>query len=67
LADILSEEVGRAIMNLVNDEKEQSKRLKQIGLWSIAQVSQKILNVVEHARGDRGWSTYSGLDNVSFW
>ncbi|KAI8899545.1 mitochondrial distribution and morphology protein family 31/32 [Globomyces pollinis-pini] len=66
LTDILSEEVGRALMTLVHDEYEQTKRLKQIGLWSVAEVSQKILNIMEHARGDRGWSEYSGENHLSF-
>ena len=37
LADILSEELGRALTEHINDEKEQSKYLKQIGLWSVAE------------------------------
>ncbi|KAJ3313900.1 Mitochondrial distribution and morphology protein 31, mitochondrial precursor [Boothiomyces sp. JEL0838] len=59
LVDVLSEEMGRAVADLVNDEQEQAKRLKEFGLWSVAEVSQKILNVVEHARGDRGKSEYA--------
>jgi hypothetical protein len=61
----LSEEVGRAIMDIMNDDKETTKRLKEIGLWTLAELSKKILHVVEHARGDRGWSNYSGLENLS--
>jgi hypothetical protein len=52
-------------MDMMHDDKETTKRLKQIGLWSVAELSQKLLNVMEHARGDRGWSNYSGLDNLS--
>ncbi|KAJ3276372.1 Mitochondrial distribution and morphology protein 31, mitochondrial precursor [Terramyces sp. JEL0728] len=65
LVDVLSEEMGRAVAGLVNDEQEQAKRLKEFGLWSLAEVSQKILNVVEHARGDRGKSEYAGIDTFS--
>ncbi|KAJ3262542.1 Mitochondrial distribution and morphology protein 31, mitochondrial precursor [Boothiomyces macroporosus] len=65
LVDVLSEEMGRAVADLVNDEQEQAKRLKEFGLWSVAEVSQKILNVVEHARGDRGKSEYAGIDTFS--
>jgi hypothetical protein len=59
LSDVLSEEVGRAIMKLVNDEAEQSKRLKQIGLWSVSELSHSLLKVLEQTRGDRGWSQFS--------
>lgn len=52
-------------MKLVNDDQEQTRRLRQIGLWSVAELSQKILTLVEHARGDRGWANYSGLDAFS--
>jgi hypothetical protein len=57
--------MGRAIMDIMNDDKEAAKRLRQIGLWTVSELSKKILGVVEHSRGDRGWANYSGLDNLS--
>jgi distribution and morphology protein 31 len=63
LADIMSEEAGRAMSELVNDGKEASKRLKQIGLWSVAEISNAIINLFEHAKGDRGKAVYSGFDD----
>ena len=57
LADILSEEIGRALSELVHDENENGKRFRQIGLWSVGDWSQKILNFLENAGGDHGWRT----------
>lgn len=64
LADVLSEEMGRALTTVVKEELASplvnAKRLKQIGLWSVGEISQMILQLLEHARGDRGWSNYQG-------
>lgn len=45
-------------MKLVKNESEQSKRLKQIGLWSVSELSQALLKIVEHTRGDKGWAQF---------
>ncbi|KAJ3305953.1 Mitochondrial distribution and morphology protein 31, mitochondrial precursor [Kappamyces sp. JEL0829] len=66
LSEVLSEEMGRAVMQLVNDETQQTKTLRQIGLWSLAEISQMILNVLELAGGDRGFATYEGLEAADY-
>jgi distribution and morphology protein 31 len=58
LVDVLSEEVGRALIALLNDEHERNKRIKEIGLWSVSEISKSIISLVENARGDRGWTAY---------
>lgn len=58
--------MGRSVTDMVNDEAEQTKRLKQIGLWSLGELSQKILGLLELATGDRGYGTYYS-ENVWDW
>lgn len=55
LADLISEEMGRAISKLVNDEGEKSKRLRQIGYWQIGEISQMLLDFLE-PRDVRSWA-----------
>jgi mitochondrial distribution and morphology protein 31 len=58
LVDVMSEEVGRSLIALVQDEHERNKRIKEIGYWSVAELSKNIVSIVENARGDRGWNAY---------
>jgi hypothetical protein len=58
LINILAEEMGRAITKLVNDESEKTKRLRQIGMWSVAEISQRLLKFLELAGSDRGFTAY---------
>jgi hypothetical protein len=64
--NILAEEMGRAVTKLVNDESEQTRRLRQIGVWSVAEISQRILGFLELAGGDRGFTAYHS-ENVWDW
>lgn len=50
LAQILSEELGRALLSLTQDEKERRRRLYQIGLWSIQSVTKQLMEVIEYTR-----------------
>lgn len=62
LVYVLSEEVGRSLIALVNNEHERNRRIKEIGLWSVSELSKTIMSVVESARGDR-WNSYHTTDN----
>lgn len=54
---MLSEEIGRALISLANDETERNKRIKEIGMWSVGELSKSIVSIVEGARGNR-WNAY---------
>ncbi|KAJ1339686.1 hypothetical protein BSLG_005719 [Batrachochytrium salamandrivorans] len=57
LVDVLSEETGRALSNLVQDERERTRRLRRIGIWSLQQCGKAILSLSEYIRGTRNpWS-----------
>ena len=63
LFDIMAEETGRALSDLVSTE--QKRHLASFGLWSVAEISQFFIDFLEHARGDHGFSTYSGDADVA--
>ena len=50
LVNLLSEEIGRAFLTLVQDERERNKRLRQVGLWSLQSVSKNLTDWIEYAR-----------------
>ncbi|KAI8811041.1 mitochondrial distribution and morphology proteins-domain-containing protein [Cladochytrium replicatum] len=56
--DVLSEESGRVIASLVQDEAERSRTLKRVGIWSIQSVTKQLLAIVDYARGTRGWAAF---------
>ncbi|KAI8799970.1 mitochondrial distribution and morphology proteins-domain-containing protein [Cladochytrium replicatum] len=58
LVDVLSEESGRVIASLVQDEAERSRTLKRVGIWSIQSVTKQLLAIVDYARGTRGWAAF---------
>ncbi|KAI8922890.1 mitochondrial distribution and morphology proteins-domain-containing protein [Entophlyctis helioformis] len=54
LVDILSEETGRALTQLVQDERERNRRLRRIGIWSLQELGKSVVSLVEYLRGMRG-------------
>ena len=63
LFDIMAEETGRALSDLVSTE--QRRHLTSFGLWTVAEISQFFIDLLEHARGDHGFSTYAGDTDLS--
>ncbi|RKP04347.1 hypothetical protein CXG81DRAFT_655, partial [Caulochytrium protostelioides] len=53
MVDVLGEEVGRAVAALVADERERSRRLKRMGIWSLHSVSKSMMAVLDYTRGAR--------------
>ncbi|KAJ1341612.1 hypothetical protein BSLG_003801 [Batrachochytrium salamandrivorans] len=53
LVDVLSEETGRALSRLVQDERERTRRLRHIGIWSLQECSRAIISLLEYIRGTR--------------
>ncbi|KAJ3138797.1 Mitochondrial distribution and morphology protein 31, mitochondrial precursor [Physocladia obscura] len=51
LIDIAAEEIGRALTLLVLDERERTRHLKRIGLWSIQNATKNLMEVVDFIRG----------------
>lgn len=49
-----SEGVGDAITRLVQDERERTRRLKRVGLWSIRSVARSARSLYEHLKGLKG-------------
>ncbi|KAI9596486.1 mitochondrial distribution and morphology protein family 31/32 [Syncephalis fuscata] len=61
LVDIVSEHVGRALVQLTTDERERNRRLKRVGLWGLQSVTRNLISVVDYARGAKGFWEYTGL------
>ncbi|KAJ3095299.1 Mitochondrial distribution and morphology protein 31, mitochondrial precursor [Phlyctochytrium planicorne] len=59
MVDMFGEEIGRAVADIVLNEKERSHHLKRVGLWSIQSVTKNIMTAVEYARGTRGWEHWT--------
>ncbi|KAK9659871.1 Mitochondrial distribution and morphology protein 31, mitochondrial precursor [Basidiobolus ranarum] len=64
LVDSLSEEVGKAFAQLVQDERERNRRLKRIGLWSLQSVTKSLISLFEYARGTRSFWHFMGLTGL---
>ncbi|KAI9199384.1 mitochondrial distribution and morphology proteins-domain-containing protein [Polychytrium aggregatum] len=62
MVDVLAEEVGKAFTALVENEHERSRRIRQVGLWSIQSVTKNLMTVMDYARGMKGWSDYSNTN-----
>ncbi|KAI9295212.1 mitochondrial distribution and morphology protein family 31/32 [Neoconidiobolus thromboides FSU 785] len=60
LAYDLSKEVSFELINLVQDERERNRRLKRVGLWGLQSLAKNLINLVEYARGVRGFWHYLG-------
>ncbi|KAJ3092714.1 Mitochondrial distribution and morphology protein 31, mitochondrial precursor [Quaeritorhiza haematococci] len=61
LVDVLSEEVGQSLTQLVRDERERARQLKRVGLWSLQSVTKNLMVAVDYARGLRGWAHFTTL------
>ncbi|KAJ3012473.1 UNVERIFIED_CONTAM: Mitochondrial distribution and morphology protein 31, mitochondrial precursor [Siphonaria sp. JEL0065] len=51
IVDVVAEEIGRALTLLVLDERERTRHLKRIGLWSIQNATKNLMEVVDFVRG----------------
>lgn len=59
LAELISEEVGRNLILLASDDAERLRRIKDIGLWGISELSKTIATLLELARfDDSSWKSY---------
>lgn len=61
LIDRFSEGVGRALSTLVQDERERTRRLKRVGLWSIRSLAKSARSIYEHLKGLKGLGYFSEL------
>ncbi|KAJ3210150.1 Mitochondrial distribution and morphology protein 31, mitochondrial precursor [Dinochytrium kinnereticum] len=59
MVDLFGEEIGRAVTDLVLNERERGHHLKRVGLWSIQSVTKNIVAAVDYARGTRGWEHWT--------
>eukprot|EP00842_Homolaphlyctis_polyrhiza_P003680 jgi/Hompol1/4312/HPOL_002490-RA len=53
IVDVLSEETGRILTDLVRDERETARHLRRVGLWSLQELSKNVVTLVEVVRGNR--------------
>ncbi|KAJ3394543.1 Mitochondrial distribution and morphology protein 31, mitochondrial precursor, partial [Entophlyctis sp. JEL0112] len=51
LVDIAAEEIGRALTLLVLDERERTRHLKRIGLWSLQNATKNLMELIAFVRG----------------
>ncbi|KAI9340262.1 mitochondrial distribution and morphology proteins-domain-containing protein [Obelidium mucronatum] len=51
IVDIVAEEIGRALTLLVLDERERTRHLKRIGLWSVQNATRNLMDVFDFVRG----------------
>lgn len=58
MAHILSSEIGQAVARHVSDDRERSRRLRAIGLWSLTSVTRNLVTLVDYVSGVRGWSHF---------
>ncbi|KAJ3283391.1 Mitochondrial distribution and morphology protein 31, mitochondrial precursor [Borealophlyctis nickersoniae] len=65
LVDVLGEEVGRAVANMVQNDRERARHLKRIGIWSLQSVTRNIMSLVDYARGTKGFEHFAGLTQES--
>jgi distribution and morphology protein 31 len=61
LIDTISENIGRAIVQLAADERERNRRLKRVGLWGLQSVTRNLIRVIDYGRGAKGFLEYTGL------
>ncbi|KAI8922532.1 mitochondrial distribution and morphology protein family 31/32 [Powellomyces hirtus] len=57
LTEVLAEEVGRAITQLVAQQRAQ--HLRRVATWSLQSVTRNLAALVEYARGVRGWREWN--------
>ncbi|KAJ3144482.1 Mitochondrial distribution and morphology protein 31, mitochondrial precursor [Geranomyces variabilis] len=57
LTEILGEEVGRALTQLVAEQRNQ--HLKRVASWSLQSVTRNLATLLEYARGARGWREWN--------
>jgi len=43
--------MSTSIAELVKNERERNKAMKQVSLWSLPSVSKNVINIYEQARG----------------
>jgi len=43
--------VGYALAELVQDERERARRLKQVGLWTIQNLAKNLISLYNYAAG----------------
>lgn len=61
LGDRLNECITTGFVNLVSDQQERNKRLKQIGFWSFREMIRNVATLYETLHGSaRGFWTYLG-------
>jgi distribution and morphology protein 31 len=51
LTDVISESIGKSLIQLVQDEKERTKHLKKVGLWTIQSLSKNITYFYDYVKG----------------
>ncbi|KAJ3412084.1 Mitochondrial distribution and morphology protein 31, mitochondrial precursor [Chytridiales sp. JEL 0842] len=58
LVDLIGEEIGRAMTESVLNERERTRQLKRVGLWSLQSVTKNLVNAVDYARGAKGYENW---------
>ncbi|KAI9093037.1 mitochondrial distribution and morphology proteins-domain-containing protein [Phlyctochytrium arcticum] len=64
LVDVLGEEVGRALTDMV--AAQRAKHMKRIGIWSLQSVTKRLAILMEYARGARGWTQFGRGEGGAF-
>ncbi|KAI9355082.1 mitochondrial distribution and morphology proteins-domain-containing protein [Zopfochytrium polystomum] len=59
LIDLIGEEIGRAVTLLVLDERERTRHLKRVGVWSIQNMTKTVMSALDYARGVKGWEHWT--------
>jgi distribution and morphology protein 31 len=59
LLDVFGDRVGMSLSDLVQNQRERTRRLKRVGLWGVRSVARNIRNVYDHVRGTRGILDYT--------
>ncbi|OLY85118.1 Mitochondrial distribution and morphology protein 31 [Smittium mucronatum] len=64
LVYLVSDGIGEAFAKMVVDQRERSRRLKQIGIWSVSEMAKQLTLFLEYVTGFKGFWQYVG--NTSY-
>ncbi|KAI9142918.1 mitochondrial distribution and morphology protein family 31/32 [Paraphysoderma sedebokerense] len=58
LVDVLSSEVGHAIVTSFFSERERARRLKKVGLWSVQTVTKNLIDIWSYVKGFKNFAYF---------
>ncbi|KAJ2726842.1 Mitochondrial distribution and morphology protein 31, mitochondrial precursor, partial [Coemansia sp. Benny D115] len=62
---LISQGIGAAFTQLAQNERERNRRLKLVGVWSVAAIARQLVRLVNFVSGQRSFFYYLGLDSAS--